>query len=82
MSHHQALYERGLGRNSWCDRLARRVKPENIDGNMGVRAKLWRALVDWGWGVELDAPRSRRLLWAYRRLAPAWMPQFYSSRQR
>ena len=64
------FYAGGLGPTNWAWRLAARVKPANIDGNMSVRANLWRALVDWGWGIDLDTSRLRRFLWVYRRLAP------------
>lgn len=37
-------------------------------GNMGLRARLWRVACDWNWGIILNTPYRRRLLWVWRRL--------------
>lgn len=55
-------------RPSWSQRLAQRIRPANIHGNMTFRAKVWRGLCDWSWGIELGTPRRRRMLWFWRRL--------------
>lgn len=54
--------------DNWARGLARRVEPAEVDGNMGPRARLWRALGDWAWGIDLGTPYRRRLLWVWRRL--------------
>lgn len=54
----------------WSDRVADVVKPTNIVGHMGMRARLWRCCMDWGWGIELGVPILTRLRWCVRRLAP------------
>ena len=52
----------------WSSRLAARIKPADIEGNMGVRARIWRGLCDWSWGINLNVPIRTRLLWFWRRM--------------
>jgi hypothetical protein len=52
----------------WSSRLARRIEPANVDGNMGARARIWRGLCDWSWGIRLETPIWKRCLWVWRRL--------------
>jgi hypothetical protein len=33
----------------WSGWLAERVRPADVAGNMGIRARLWRMLCDYGW---------------------------------
>lgn len=54
--------------STWASRFAKWVGPEDVMGNMGLRARLWRAACDWNWGIMLNTPYRRRMLWVWRRL--------------